>query len=39
MHIHSIKQKDLDILEQVFAYLTPEGWKIPKWLLAIRAAS
>jgi len=36
MILHNIKIKDLEKLEAVFAYLTQEGWFIPKWLQDLR---
>lgn len=34
--LHNVKEKDVTILETMFAYLTPEGWKIPDWLVLMR---
>jgi hypothetical protein len=34
--ITSITLKDVDNLEEVFAYLTDIGWIIPMWLIELR---
>lgn len=34
--IHHVKMKDVEILEEIFAYLTPNGWVIPEWLKLMR---
>ena len=36
MFLHSVKQKDIEILEDIFAYLTEQGWVIPEWINLLR---
>lgn len=36
MFLHSVQQKDIEILEGIFAYLTEEGWVIPEWINELR---
>lgn len=32
----SIKMEDIEILEGIFATMTPDGWEIPVWLVELR---
>jgi len=32
MIFHSIKPEQIKILEEIFAYLTKDGWVIPDWI-------
>lgn len=36
MLIHSIQEKDIEILEGIFAYLTKQGWVIPEWIKLLK---
>jgi hypothetical protein len=36
MWLGSIQIKDVEILEEIFAELTPNGWVIPDWLRELR---
>lgn len=36
MVLHHVKLVDIERLEEIFAVLTPEGWKIPDWLVLLR---
>jgi len=33
---HYIKEKDIEILEGIFAFYTPIGWCVPAWVTALR---
>lgn len=35
--LHHVKLKDIEVLEGIFAYLTPNGWVVPDWLKLMRA--
>lgn len=37
MTVHHVKEEDVTKLEEIFAYLTPEGWQVPDWLTLMRA--
>jgi len=37
MLITSILVEDVEILEGIFATLTPNGWVIPEWLIYLRS--
>jgi hypothetical protein len=37
MILHQVDEKNVEILESIFAYLTPEGWVVPEWLKLLRA--
>lgn len=34
--IHHVPLKDVEVLEMIFARLTPQGWEIPDWLVLMR---
>jgi hypothetical protein len=34
--LSSIKMSDVELLEEVFAYMTDIGWIIPDWLVTLR---
>lgn len=36
MMFHHVDEKNVEILEGIFAYLTPNGWVIPEWLILMR---
>ncbi len=36
MITHHITEKDITILEGIFAYLTRNGWVIPEWIDQLR---
>lgn len=35
MFIHHITEQQIDNLKEIFAVLTPEGWAIPEWIVAL----
>ncbi len=37
--IHFIKQKDIEKLEEIFAYLTKDGWIIPEWINLLKVTA
>lgn len=34
--IHHVSESNIYTLESIFAEFTPEGWKIPDWLVLMR---
>ena len=36
MILHQISHENLNELENIFAYYTRWGWKIPEWLILLR---
>lgn len=37
MFLHHVKEKDIAILERIFAYLTKDGWVIPDWIKLLKS--
>lgn len=36
MMLHHVDEKNVTKLEEIFAFLTPNGWVIPEWLKLMR---
>jgi hypothetical protein len=34
--VHHIKEDDVILIEQTFAFLTPHGWIVPTWVQMLR---
>ena len=36
MHIHFISRTEINKLEELFAFLTIDGWKLPQWIIDLQ---